>query len=50
MGVLVEQMLELHPPFSAAKTPQEERSRERQVVSTDMQIDSLVYDLHHLTV
>ncbi len=46
---LVEQMLELHRQLSAARTPQEQTSLERQIAATDTQIDRLVYDLFGLT-
>ncbi len=45
MVKLVEQMLELHQRLSAAKTPPEKTSLERQIAATDTQIDRLVYDL-----
>jgi hypothetical protein len=48
MVKLVEQMLELHQRLSAAKTPQENTSLERQIAATDAQIDRLVYDLYGL--
>src|SRR5438128_9000320 len=46
---LVEQTLELHQRLSAAKTPREKTSLERQITATDTQIDRLVYDLYGLT-
>ncbi len=46
---LVEQMLELHKRFSAARTPPEKTSLERQIAATDTQIDRLVYELYDLT-
>ncbi len=49
MVKLVEQMLELHKRLSAAKTPPEKTSLERQITATDAQIDRLVYDLYGLT-
>ncbi len=49
MVKLVEQMLELHQRQSAARTPQEKASLERQIAATDTQIDRLVYDLYGLT-
>jgi hypothetical protein len=49
MVKLVEQMLELHQRSSAAKTPSEKTSLERQIAATDAQIDRLVYDLYGLT-
>ena len=45
----VGEMLELHNRLSAAKTPQEQTSLERQIAATDAQIDRLVYDLYGLT-
>ena len=42
MVKLVGQMLALHPRLSAAKTPQEKISFERQIAATDTQIDRLV--------
>ena len=45
----VEQMLELHKRLSAAKTPPEKTSLERQIAANDTQIDRLVYDLYGLT-
>lgn len=48
MVKLVEQMLELHQRLSAAKTPQEKTSLERQITAADGQIDRLVYDLYGL--
>ncbi len=42
-------MLELHQQLSAAKTPQEKTSLERQSTTADGQIDRLVYDLYGLT-
>ena len=49
MVKLVEQMLELHQSLSAARTPPEKTSLERQIAATDAQIDRLVYDLYGLT-
>ena len=49
MVTLVEQMLELHKKLAAARTPQEKTALERQIASTDTQIDRLVYDLYGLT-
>ena len=45
----VEQMLELNKALSAARTPPEKTSLERQIAATDTQIDRLVYDLYGLT-
>lgn len=49
MVKLVEQMLELHKRLSAARTPSEKTSLERQIAATDTQIDRLVYDHYGLT-
>lgn len=49
MVKLVEQTLELHQRLSAARTPPEKTSLERQIAATDAQIDRLVYDLYGLT-
>jgi hypothetical protein len=49
MVKLVDQMLDLHKELSAAKTPQEKASLERQIAATDAQIDRLVYELYGLT-
>ena len=45
---LVERMLELHRK-RAAKTPEEQTALKRQIVATDAQIDTLVYELYGLT-
>ena len=49
MVKLVEQMLELHRKLAGARTPQEKTALERQIAATDMQIDTLVYQLYGLT-
>jgi hypothetical protein len=49
MVSLVESMLELHKKLSAAKTPNEKTVLQRQIDSTDEQIDRLVYELYGLT-
>ena len=49
MVKLVKQMLELHERLSAAKTPPEKTSLERQITATDAQIDRLVSELYDLT-
>jgi hypothetical protein len=49
MVTLVEQMLALQRQQSAARTPQEKTTLERQIAATDAQIDRLVYDLYGLT-
>ncbi len=46
---LVERMLDLHRRLPAAKTAQERTVLQRQIESTDRQIDNLVYDLYGLT-
>jgi len=49
MVSLVETMLDLHEKLAAAKSPQEKTFLERQIQSTDAQIDQLVYELYGLT-
>jgi TaqI-like C-terminal specificity domain len=46
---LVDQMLILNKSLPGARTPQEKTSLERQIASTDKQIDALVYELYGLT-
>ena len=46
---LVEQLLAFNGKLSAARTPQEKISLERQITAADAQIDRLVYDLYGLT-
>ena len=46
---LVTRMLDLHRQRAAARTPQEQISLDRQIQSTDREIDRLVYDLYGLT-
>ena len=46
---LVEQMLELHKKLAGIKNPDEKTRIQRQIDSTDEQIDKLVYDLYGLT-
>ena len=46
---LVERMLELHKKLNTAKVPDEKTKLERQIDTTDAQIDKLVYDLYELT-
>lgn len=48
MVKLVERMLQLHK-LLAARSPQESETLERQIKSTDRQIDELVYELYGLT-
>jgi type I restriction-modification system DNA methylase subunit len=49
MVSLVEQMLDLHKKLSDAKIPDEKTRLQRQIDSTDRQIDNLVYELYNLT-
>jgi len=49
MVKLVEQMLSLHKQLAAAKTLDEKTRIQRQIDSTDYQIDQLVYELYDLT-
>ena len=49
MVKLVEQMLDLHKQLVAAKIPDEKTKIQRQIDTTDKQIDNLVYDLYGLT-
>jgi hypothetical protein len=49
MVLLVEQMLDLHKKLNDAKIPDEKVRIQRQIDSTDRQIDRLVYDLYGLT-
>jgi hypothetical protein len=49
MVLFVEQMLDLHKKLNAAKVPDEKTRLQRQIDSTDAQIDKLVYDLYALT-
>jgi hypothetical protein len=46
---LVGQMLDLHKKLPLAKTDQEKTSLERQIETTDRQIDELVYELYGIT-
>jgi len=46
---LVEQMLSLHKQLAAAKIPDEKTRIQRQIDTTDHQIDNLVYELYGLT-
>jgi type I restriction-modification system DNA methylase subunit len=45
----VEQILDLHKKLNAAKVPDEKTKFQRQIDTTDAQIDKLVYDLYDLT-
>lgn len=49
MVSLVERMLALHKSLAAAKSAQESELLQRQIKSTDRQIDELVYQLYGLT-
>ena len=49
MAELVEVMLNLHKQHAIARTDHEKNSLQRQITSTDRQIDSLVYELYGLT-
>ncbi len=49
MVKLVEQMLDLNKKLSAAKIPDEKTKIQRQINTTDKQIDNLVYQLYDLT-
>ncbi len=46
---LVDRMLSLHRQLAAAKTTHDKTSIQRQISSTDQQIDELVYELYGLT-
>jgi len=46
---LVERMLDLHKKLAAAKIPDEKTRIQRQITTTDKQIDNLVYQLYSLT-
>ncbi len=49
MVPLVERMLDLHKRLAAAKNPDEKIRLDREIKSTDDQIDRLVYELYGLT-
>jgi predicted type IV restriction endonuclease len=49
MVKLVERMLDLHKKLAAAKVPDEKTKIQRQIDTTDRQIDQLVYKLYNLT-
>ncbi len=49
MVSLVESMLALHKSLASAQSPHEKERLERQIESTDGQIDRLVYELYGLT-
>jgi len=44
-----ETMLKLHKDLPKAKTPHEAEALQRQIATTDRQIDTLVYELYGLT-
>ncbi len=46
---LVNQMLNLNKKLNNAKLPQEKNLLQRQIETTDKQIDKLVYELYDLT-
>ncbi len=49
MVKLVDRMLELNQQLPKAKTPHDKESLQRQITTTDNQIDQLVYELYGLT-
>jgi len=49
MVALVEQMLALHKKLAAATIPADKELYQRQIETTDRQIDALVYELYGLT-
>ena len=49
MVELVEQMLQLNKQIAGAKVPQVKMVLQRQIETTDRQIDRLVYELYELT-
>jgi hypothetical protein len=49
MVQLVERMLDLHQQLAAAQNPQTRTVLQRQIETTDRQIDQLVYALYELT-
>ena len=49
MVKLVERMLDLHKRLTKAKVPDDKTRLQRQINTTDKQIDKLVYDLYNLT-
>jgi len=49
MVKLVERMLALHKRLAAARVPAEKTRIQRQITTTDNQIDKLVYELYNLT-
>ena len=49
MVELVEAMLKLHKDLAAGKTPHDKEVIQRQIDTTDNEIDKLVYELYGLT-
>jgi len=49
IAALVQQMLALHKRLAAARVPAEKTRIQRQITTTDNQIDRLVYELYNLT-
>ena len=49
MVKLVDRMLDLHKELAKAKIPAEKTQIQRQITTTDRQINQLVYDLYNLT-
>ena len=49
MVALVERMLDLHKQLAAARSPDEKTHLDREIKSTDAEIDRLVYELYGLT-
>lgn len=49
MVALVESMLEMHKQLATVNTPTEKQMLQRQIETTDKQIDALVYELYELT-
>ena len=49
MVKLVEQMLSLHKQIATARTPDDKTRLQRQIDSTDNQLNQLVYELYGLT-
>jgi len=49
MACLIQKMLDLHKKLAESKIPDEKTRLQRQIDSTDCQIDNLVYDLYGLT-
>ena len=49
MVVLVQRMLDLHKRLAVATIPADKQLYQRQIETTDRQIDQLVYELYELT-